>query len=212
MEIEFERKIIFGRGNLSNIKRPALFLDRDGVVIEDKHYLSSPDKVTLCLGIKKLIKNAYNKNFLIIIVTNQSGIGRGFLDWDDYEKITQKILKLLGKGNPINAIYANSYTDKNSGDWRKPNPGMINQAAKDLKINLNSSILIGDRESDMLAGINAGIKTLVHLLTGHGRSERDNILRNLNADKKKSRFYKKFKLLLLNDLNNFQIEIFDNQS
>ena len=90
----------------------------------------------------------------------------------------QKIIEELGNSNPISAIYANSHISTNKGNnWRKPNPNMIT-CSLDLKINLQNSILIGDRLTDLQAGHRAGIKKLIHVMTGHGITERDEVIRN----------------------------------
>tara|TARA_A100001388_G_C28654845_1_gene443841 strand:+ start:115 stop:780 length:666 start_codon:yes stop_codon:yes gene_type:complete len=155
-----------------NNTNPCIFFDRDGVIIEDCHYIKNPKDVKLCPGAKELLKYLYDQNKLIILITNQSGISKKLLTWEDYKKVSDKLIQLLGDPNPISAIYANSYSNDSDGTWRKPKPGMIKQAARDFAIDLESSILIGDRQSDLDAGLNAGIKKLVHVLTGHGSNER----------------------------------------
>ena len=87
----------------------ALFLDRDGVMIRDIGYISKADDVILELGLKNLITRAYELNIPIFIVTNQSGISRGFYKWSDFEKVNNRMLNLIGEQSSIIAIYANSY-------------------------------------------------------------------------------------------------------
>ncbi len=198
-----ENKNIINHPNLKNKKQSALFLDRDGVIIEDKHYLSNPSKVKLYNGIKDVIKSAFEKDFLIVVITNQSGIGKGLFGWDEYKSVTEKMLFLLGDKFKINAIYANSYTDFDNGYWRKPEPGMFFEAAKDLSIDLESSIIIGDRDSDLKAGISAGLKKLVHVLTGHGADERQKIIKNTNEYGNYIYQSKKANLTLIKDLSFF---------
>ena len=107
------------------------------------------------------------------------------------------MIKLLGEPNPINAIYANSYiTNIPASNWRKPNPSMIFKAAFDLKLNLNKSILIGDRESDVIAGLRASIPKIYHVLTGHGTKERGIILKLKNQKNVSS----KSKIFCIKDL------------
>ena len=155
-----------------SIINSCIFFDRDGVIIEDCHYIKNPEDVKLCPGVKELLRYLYDKKKIIILITNQSGISKKLLSWEDYKKVTMRLIELLGHPNPISAIYANSYNDCSQGSWRKPKPGMILQATRDYAIDLESSILIGDRQSDLDAGLNAGIKNLVHVLTGHGSNER----------------------------------------
>ena len=153
--------------------QPALFLDRDGVVIEDKHHLCDPQLVELCRGAKEVIEAAKNKGHAVVLITNQSGISRGYFSWDDYYRVTIKMLELLGKNAEPTAIYANGYCSSQSLEsWRKPNPGMLLKAATDLRIDLSQSSIIGDRFSDLKAGEHAGLMELIHVLTGHGYKER----------------------------------------
>ena len=197
--------ILFKRRQIKKIKnyKPCIFFDRDGVIIEDCHYIKNHEDVKLCPGVKKLIRYLYNEKHKVIIVTNQSGISRKYLSWQDYQEVTSKIINLLGSPNPITAIYANSFTDKNNGFWRKPNPGMLFQAAKDYSIDLESSILIGDRKTDLDAGVNAGIKKLVHVLTGHGASERERIISKTDKEGNYINSSQKAKLFLMPTLNSY---------
>ena len=200
MELK-ENKTVIVNPTSRKKKQSALFLDRDGVIIEDKHYLFNPSEVKLCNGINGVIKSAFENDFIIVVITNQSGIGKGLFGWGDYKSVTERMLFLLGDKYKINAIYANSYTDSDNGNWRKPKPGMFFEAAKDLSIDLKSSIIIGDRDSDLKAGISAGLKKLVHVLTGHGTDERQKIIKK--TDKYGNYIYqsKKANLTLIKDLS-----------
>ncbi len=178
-----KNKIVFEENIFKHNKNSnaAIFLDRDGVVIEDCHYIKDPKDVTLCPGIKEFIRFFYQKRIPIVIVTNQSGISKNYLTWNDYENVTEKLLSLLGAPNPITAIYANSFTSSIPSDnWRKPNPNMILQASNDLNLDLKRSILIGDRETDLVAGFRAKIPQVFHVNTGHGKKERKAILEKSN--------------------------------
>ena len=114
----------------------------------------------------------------------------------------------LGKPNPITGIYANSYiNDIPKGNWRKPNPTMITKALEDLNLNIDNSILIGDRKSDIISGLRAGIKNLFHVKTGHGEKERKEIIKNLEnnlLDLNKSNLH------FINNLAEFPFNIFQN--
>jgi D-glycero-D-manno-heptose 1,7-bisphosphate phosphatase len=157
----------------SRTAQPALFLDRDGVLIEDKHYISNPRDVALCNGAKKLLKNAKQHGWPVIVITNQSGISRGHFDWNAYDAVTDQLLDLLGEEAPLAAIYANGYgPDAASSSWRKPSPAMLHAASLELNIDLQRSLLIGDRLTDLQAGAAAGLTWLGHVQTGHGRRER----------------------------------------
>ena len=110
----------------------ALFLDRDGVIIKDVDYISSPDEVILEKGLLSLLSKAYKFGWPVIIVTNQSGISRGFYSWNDFFNVNKKMLELIGKPNPIFSIYANSHIKVDKSNWRKPNPFMIKKAAGEI--------------------------------------------------------------------------------
>jgi len=154
--------------------RPCIFLDRDGVIIHDKHYLSSKNEVELHEGARALIAKAFTKDIMVVIVTNQSGIGRAKYTWTEYEEVTERMLELLGDEAPVTAIYANSYIEhKYPSDWRKPGIGMFLEADNDLNLDINRSILIGDRLTDIHAALNFGIGCTVHVSTGHGIFERN---------------------------------------
>ena len=202
-------KILINKEKLVEVNskyQPALFLDRDGVVIKEMHHIKDPELVKLEFGIKELISKCYEFNWLTIIITNQSGIGRGFFTWNEYEEVTQQMLNLLGKENRPTAIYANSQVSQKIKDcWRKPSPNMLFQASKDLKIDLKNSILIGDRLSDLKAGINAGLSRTYHIGTGHGKKERVKVLKyflDISHKNKCKEFVDNLYIESLNDLPN----------
>jgi len=186
--------------------RPALFLDRDGVLIEDKHHLCEPDDVQLCAGAKKLLEQAKINYWPVVVVTNQSGIARGLFDWNDYESVSQHLLQLLGPEAQISAIYANGHgPNAPLSSWRKPSPGMLLAATKDLNIDLSRSILVGDRLTDLQAGASAGLPFLIHVLNGHGKKEREAV----ESWAKQNQLLANspsFKLALINSLLDFPFE------
>jgi len=152
--------------------RPAIFLDRDGVVIKEKHFISLRKDVELEYGVDKLFNLANSLNIAVIIITNQSGISRGLFKWDDYLEVTDEMLKKINKQNTLIAIFANGLKpDSPLHTWRKPSPLMIQNASFNLKIDLSRSIIIGDRLTDLISGLKAGIINLIHIKTGHGLSE-----------------------------------------
>ncbi len=188
----YEKEMIF-EDNLShffnsNRKRSAIFFDRDGVLIKDMHYLHDPKNVFLEKGVIELMQYALKNLIPVFIVTNQSGISRKLFTWNDYISVTNKMIELIGNSHPIVGIYSNSYLSIDNNTWRKPNPGMILKAANKFKINLKDSILIGDRLTDLKAGLNAGIGNLVHLLTGHGLDEREDVYEFINKKNKYANF------------------------
>ena len=166
----------------SSIPRPALFLDRDGVVIKDCHHLSNPNQVTLLPGARELLRHANATGWPVVLITNQSGIARGLFDWDAYELVTDRLLKLLGPHAPIAAIYANGHgPDAPASSWRKPSPSMLLAAAQELNLDLSCSLLIGDRLSDLQAGAAAGLAWLGHVLSGHGQHDRPRVVAHIGT-------------------------------
>ena len=179
----------------------AIFYDRDGVLIKDKHYIKDPNDVILLNGANDLLSQSKKLGYINIVITNQSGISRKLFTWKDYEKVTYKMLSLINSEIIIDAIYANGERPNDSipdKSWRKPNPNMIFKAAKDYKIDLSKSILIGDRLSDITSGVKAGINNIYHVLTGHGSNEREKVIEKYFSSKNK------FKLNLINDLTFFK--------
>jgi len=149
--------------------RPCIFLDRDGVLIKEVHYISNPDHVQLESGVIDFLLLAKEYSYHTVVVTNQSGIGRGYSTWNDYDSVTSKMLYMLGEENLLTAIYANSFVDDNY--FRKPYPGMLIQALSELPIDLSNSLIIGDKTIDLIAGRRAGVPSLNLVMTGHGSNE-----------------------------------------
>ena len=190
------------------INRSALFLDRDGVIIKDVGYISRPDDVSLELGIIKLLKYVHRLNIPAYIVTNQSGISRGYYTWEDFDKVNQRMLNNIGGNLSIEAIFANSHLTNEGKNWRKPNPEMILTASKNYNLKLNKSIFIGDRLSDMVAGCKSGMKTLIHVQTGHGINEYHDILKYCDKDFFKLGFLKS-KIIFIKNLLEFPYELYN---
>tara|TARA_Y100000768_G_C23850849_1_gene620894 strand:+ start:242 stop:811 length:570 start_codon:yes stop_codon:yes gene_type:complete len=152
--------------------RKALFLDRDGVINEDLGYVHSRKDFIFNDGIFELTSHAIEKNYLIIVITNQAGIGKGFYSEKDFFKLNEWMIDQFSKKNiEITKVYfspyhPNSIIGKYKKDHisRKPNPGMILEAKEEFNISLNDSILIGDKVSDIEAGITASVKTNIFLV------------------------------------------------
>lgn len=186
---------------------PALFLDRDGVLIEDRHYLSRPEQVQLCPGARDLLQHAFVRDWPVVVITNQSGIARGYFDWDDYEQVTDHLLSLLALEAPFAAIYANGHgPDAGPTSWRKPSPAMLQAAAADLHLDLTRSLLIGDRLSDLEAGDRAGLPWMAHVQTGHGQRERPAVQRWFSQKKMNYKEHSCFELELLDSLLDFPFD------
>lgn len=153
------------------MNRRGLLLDRDGVVNIDRGYVATPEKFTFMLGLFPFLRAAQDLGFRLAIVTNQSGVARGFYTVADYEKLTEIMLKSLKQeGIAIDLTLACfEYSEgtvpefKRESFWRKPNPGMILEAAQKLNLDLSQSVMIGDKDSDMAAAKAAGVGTRILL-------------------------------------------------
>lgn len=147
------------------MKKKALFLDRDGVINKEKNYVYRIQDFYFIEGIFDLLRSAQDCEYLLIVITNQAGIARGYYTEDDFYLLTDWMKKQLHeKGIVIDRVYHCPYHPvhgigryKRNSECRKPSPGMILKAAKDLDIDLSNSLLIGDKESDIEAGLRAGI-------------------------------------------------------
>lgn len=155
--------------------KPAAFLDRDGTVIELVHHLTDPADLRLIPGAATAIARLNMAGVKVVIVTNQSVIGRGMLTEVGLETIHAELARQLGsEGAMIDGIYhapqAPGTADPTKVEHpdRKPGPGMIERAARDLRLDLSRSVMVGDTVSDLLAGRNAGVAATVLVRTGYG--------------------------------------------
>jgi D-glycero-D-manno-heptose 1,7-bisphosphate phosphatase len=145
--------------------RPALFLDRDGVIVEDTHFLGRAQDVRMLTGASEAIARCNTLGIPVIAVSNQSGIARGLYDWRGFAAVQAAIASALAEtGARLDAVFACAHhadgkAPLNVADhpWRKPNPGMIVAAAVRMKLDLAQSWIAGDRASDLAAGRAAGL-------------------------------------------------------
>ena len=150
--------------------KPALFLDRDGVINLDHGYVHTPEAVEFIGGIFQLNRVARAAGYLVIVVTNQAGIGRGYYTEEQFVKLmTWMDQEFRKRGGGIDAVYfcpnhpehgIGSY--KKASPFRKPAPGMLLKAADDYGVDLGRSVLVGDSLSDIEAGEAAGVGQLFH--------------------------------------------------
>jgi D-glycero-alpha-D-manno-heptose 1-phosphate guanylyltransferase len=141
-------------------KNKALFLDRDGVINKEKNYVSRIEDFEFINGIFGFCEHFQRKGYLIFVITNQAGIAKGFYSTEDFTVLTDWMVSQFEKRNILlSKVYYCPHHPDITGpcDCRKPNPGMILQAAGEFDLNLSESILVGDYESDLKAGANAGI-------------------------------------------------------
>ena len=173
--------------------RPTLFLDRDGVIVEEMYYLSKIENVNLIDGATHIIGRANKCNVPVIIVTNQSGIARDKFKWQDFIDVQEKILSDLDAENVfVNAVFACPFHadgippyKHHNHPCRKPNPGMIEKASLHFAIDKKTSWIIGDRGADLKAGKSFGLAGGIHVSTGHGNEAEQNqskILKDTNFD------------------------------
>jgi D-glycero-D-manno-heptose 1,7-bisphosphate phosphatase len=140
--------------------RGALFLDRDGVIVADTHYLHRVEDVRIIAGAAAAIARCNSLGIRVVVVTNQAGIGRGYYGWDDFRAVQGALsAELAASGAHLDAVLACAYHAEGRGPlsvanhlWRKPNPGMIIEAASRMNINMARSWIVGDRAHDLAAG------------------------------------------------------------
>lgn len=148
--------------------KPAIFLDRDGTINVDYNYVHTIDKFHFIDGVIEALAELKQMGFLLVITTNQSGIARNIFTQEQFDSLTEWMdWSLMDKGVELDGVYYCPHDPINSEcECRKPNPGMIKMAAKDLNIDIANSYMVGDRLSDLLSGKNAGVKKTVLVKTG----------------------------------------------
>ena len=159
--------------------RPALFLDRDGVIVEEVHYLHKVEDMRLVAGAAEVISRANRLGVPVVVVTNQAGIGRGIFHWPDFAAVQDAMLDALSAaGAHVNAVFACPFHANGVAPWnvadhpdRKPGPGMLKRAAEMFRIDMGRSWIVGARAGDVGAGRNAGLMGGMHVLSGHGNDE-----------------------------------------
>ena len=146
----------------------AVFLDRDGTLIEDTGYLSDPAEVRVLPGVIEALRRLKDAGYLLIITTNQSGIGRGYTTWGIVEAIHDRLVATAAAwGATIQSVEVCPHTPDDGCDCRKPASAMFRRAAEAHGISLEDSWLVGDSPSDIEAAVRLGIRP-VRVLTGRG--------------------------------------------
>ncbi|MFZ3375258.1 MAG: HAD family hydrolase [Chthoniobacterales bacterium] len=143
----------------SDEKSHAVFLDRDGTIIHDADYCSDPKQVHVFEGVPEALRRLKEKGYKLIVITNQSGIGRGFFTLEQYRAVETEVLRQLGPGL-IDATYFCPDVPERPSKCRKPAPGMVLEAARDHHVDLAQSFFIGDKEIDAECGRNARVRTI----------------------------------------------------
>ena len=173
--------------------RPAVFLDRDGTLMEEVHYCADPAKVRLFPGTAAALRRLTKRGYVCVIITNQSGIGRGMFTEAQYQAVQAEVLRQLDAQLPsLNSqpstlnfpapLIAASYhcPDLLPSPRRKPEPGMVLEAARDLDLDLARSWFVGDKPADIECGARAGTRT-IRVQTGYGAKEKGAVPPNFIA-------------------------------
>lgn len=160
-------------------KNKAVFIDRDGTVIRERNYLRKVKDIRLLSGAVEGMKALRAAGFKLVMVTNQSGIGRGYFTEKKLRQIHAALQRLLSaKGAPFDRMYYCRHVPDDRCACRKPKTGMVEKAARELRLDLKRSFSMGDHTNDFLLGQNMGGRG-VFLLTGHGREEyREKIMKD----------------------------------
>ncbi|NHJ19906.1 MAG: HAD family hydrolase [Candidatus Lokiarchaeota archaeon] len=158
-------------------KNKAIILDRDGVLIEDRNYSYKIEDLELLPGVIEGLKELQN-DFILFIVTNQSGIGRGYYTVEDFFNYNNHLVSILNENNiKIENTFYCPHVKEDYCDCRKPKPKFLNEIAVKWDVDLTSSWMIGDHPSDIQFGINGGCKT-VYMVTGHGEKHLSDLKSN----------------------------------
>jgi D-glycero-D-manno-heptose 1,7-bisphosphate phosphatase len=160
--------------------RPALFLDRDGVLVEEVGYLHRPEDVRIIPGTARAVALANRRGLAVVVVTNQAGVGRGLYGWSDFAATQVRIQReLAAAGAVLDMVLACPFHGEARPPYRhpahpdrKPRPGMLRRAGQTLALDLGASWIAGDRASDLAAGRAAGLAGGLHLDSGQGEAER----------------------------------------
>ncbi|MDR2342423.1 MAG: D-glycero-beta-D-manno-heptose 1,7-bisphosphate 7-phosphatase [Campylobacteraceae bacterium] len=161
------------------MKNRAIFLDRDGVINIDKGYVYKKEDFVFAPDVFDTLYYLQSKGYLLFVVTNQSGIARGYYTKDDFLKLTKYMIGEFTKRDiKITKLYYCPHAPEANCQCRKPNPKMLFDAQKEFDIDMNVSWLIGDKTSDIEAGLRAGVGNLVYV--GEGECAKAHKIKSLN--------------------------------
>jgi len=147
----------------------AIFLDRDGTIIAEKNYLHRVEEVEIYPGAAAALKRLADAGFRLFIVTNQSGIGRGYFTLADAERVNAHVAAELGRaGAPIVKTYTAPEAPEQPSRGRKPSPQFLFDARDEFGLDLAGSYMVGDKLIDVECGVNAGVKRSLLVRTGYG--------------------------------------------
>ncbi len=165
----------------------AVFLDRDGTLIAEKNYLHRPEDVDIFPGAGAALKRLADAGFKLVIVTNQSGIGRGYFTLAEVERVNEHLANEFARdGVRFEKIYIAPEAPDQPSRSRKPSPQFLSDARDEFDLNLAESFMVGDKLIDLECGWNAGVKKSILVRTGYGkeveRDEADKISRAVVVD------------------------------
>jgi D-glycero-D-manno-heptose 1,7-bisphosphate phosphatase len=147
----------------------AIFLDRDGTIIEERNYLSRPEQVVVYPNAGPALKRLQTVGFKLFIVSNQSGVGRGYFTLEDVERVNRQLLTELARdGAHFTKIYVAPESPEMPSRGRKPSPQFLFDARDEFGVDLAASYMIGDKLIDLQCGWNAGVKRCILVRTGYG--------------------------------------------
>ena len=152
----------------STQRRPAVFLDRDGTLIEDVDYLSSPEQIAVFDRSGDALRLLKECGYVLVLISNQSGVGRGIFDEPTLKLINDTMIEKLG--GLIDAVYYCPHRPEDNCRCRKPLTGMVEKAVSEMNIDIANSWVVGDKKSDIETGFNAGTSTAL-VMTGYGEDE-----------------------------------------
>ena len=148
----------------------AVFLDRDGTLIEEREYLSRPEQVVPYPGAAQALRRLREGGFRVILVSNQSGVGRSYFTMEDVARVNSRLEELLSQdGARIDKIYVAPEAPEQPSRGRKPSPQFLFDARDEFALDLAQSYMIGDKLIDLQCGWNAGVKQSILVRTGYGR-------------------------------------------
>jgi D-glycero-D-manno-heptose 1,7-bisphosphate phosphatase len=154
---------------------PALFLDRDGVVIADADYLADPEGVRILPGVPEALARARAAGYLLIGVSNQSGIGRGYFTGNDFHQVMTRLdADLAAQGVAFDSFHYCPHAPGEDCTCRKPLPGMLDEARKMFSLDLARSWMVGDKVSDIAFGRQGGLGAIL-VRTGYGTTEESRV-------------------------------------
>jgi len=154
------------------LKRPAVFLDRDGVVNKNRSdYVKNWSEVTFLPGVFDALRRLAQADFAIVLITNQSAVGRGIISYQEAVHINQRVVETIrARGGRVDGAYLCPHHPDANCECRKPRPGLLLQAADELDLDLGRSYVIGDAITDMQAADAAGAQPIL-VLTGRGQEQ-----------------------------------------